>query len=197
MFLGLDVSSRIIGVSVINNNLEIEISEYLDLDGLEWEEKIVKTKKYFNELKKRAVIKYVFIEEPLTHANKNTFHTTAILQTWAGVVLGFCYDIFDVVPKFINVHSARGKYKIKKAEALAVPKISGKDKERKVKEHVYQFLESRGYLIEKELKKSGEIKETTYDKSDALLIALAGAEGCELKEFLGSNKSGRIVKKHF
>lgn len=198
MFLGLDVSSRIIGVSVIDIKLNIEILEYLDLENLEWEEKLIKTRKYLSELKNRANISHIFIEEPLTHANKNTFHTTAVLQTWAGVVMALCYDTFNVVPKFINVHSARGKYKIKKAEAImGGAKVSSKDKERKVKEHVFQYLVGRGYEMKKELKKSGEVKETTYDKSDALLIALAGAEGCELKEFLGSNKSGRIVKKHF
>lgn len=192
--LGLDVSSVAIGVSVLNKDTkEILVHEVIELDGMEWHDRIPKTHHYFTELAEKFKIVQVFIEEPLTKTTDSysAFHTSAVLQMWAGSVHGMCLGVFSVIPQFINVRTARGFYKIPNAKPDAVTR---QKKEFEAKENVFQFLVERGYGLAKELNRNGNVRPTTYDKSDALLIALCGSEGCESKEFVGVSKSERHKK---
>jgi hypothetical protein len=201
--LGLDVSSVAVGVSVLNlETKEIVVYDYVDLEGMEWQARMTKMVDYLEKLNQLHVIVKVFIEEPLVHASGSAFHTAAILQTWAGYVMGACSMIFGLSPLFINVRTARGFYDISNAKSVVDPitkkKIKSKN-DMEAKENVYNYLEgTRGYKLFKEYKRTGTIKETTYDRTDALLIALAGVEGCESKKFVGTvkgGKSGKPVKK--
>lgn len=190
--LGLDVSSVAIGVSVINQETkEIVVHDVIDLGGMEWHDRIPKTYRYFFDLCKNMQINSIFIEEPLTKTTDSysAFHTSAVLQMWAGVVHGMCVGVFGVVPKFINVRTARGFYKISNAKNT---ELTHQKKEFEAKENVFKFLvEIRGYGLERELNRNGNSKPTQYDKSDALLIALCGQEGCDAKEFVGTSDSAK------
>ncbi len=194
--LGLDVSSVAIGVSVIDaQTKEILIKDVIELGGMEWHDRIPKTYEYFkNMLFMDIKIIQIYIEEPLTKTTDSysAFHTSAVLQMWAGAVMGICTGIFGVIPRFINVRTARAFYKIPSAKSDT---LTHQKKEFEAKENVFKFLaESRGYALTKELNRVGNVKPTTYDKTDALLIALAGSEGCESKEFVGVSKSEKDRK---
>lgn len=197
--LGLDVSSVAIGVSVIDvDTKEIIVHDVIELDEMQWHDRIPKTYKYFVCLLSSVNIVSIFIEEPLTKTTDSysAFHTSAVLQMWAGSVHGMCVGVFGLIPKFINVKTARGFYKIANAKPDVV---THKKKEFEAKNNVFMFLtETRGYDLKKELNRNGNVRPTTFDKSDALLIALCGSEGCESKEFVGikdSDKRKNALKK--
>lgn len=178
-YIGLDISTSIIGICFLDSN-----SKLIDLDSINLKkikcifEKSRETKLAF----KKHLEKYVF-EENVTIFIEEAFQsfssgfssakTLSQLNRFNGIVSYLSNQIFNSVPLYINVNSARKSLQIK---------IDRKSKS-STKEQVFQWVkeELKENVIwpEKTLKSGpnkGLVKfdESCYDMSDAYVICKAG-----------------------
>jgi len=167
MILGLDVSTSVIGYTILDEKANIAICEAWDLRNKNkfpdvWskasfiKEKIKEIKLYFD-------IKHVCIEEAFTFfkSGGSTAKTMAKLQAFNGIVSWLCLDILDIVPRHIPPAQARKLNGIKVSRG------------EKAKEVVLDYLleSEKDFIIE--YTSRGNPKPTSYDRADSLVIAKA------------------------
>ena len=113
MILGLDVSTSVIGYTILDEDAKIIECEAWDL----------RNKRYFPDLYIKAThikdklldikcshsIKHVYIEEPFVffRAGGSTAKTMAKLQAFNGIVSWLCHDTFGFSPVHISPAQAR------------------------------------------------------------------------------------------
>jgi hypothetical protein len=178
-YIGLDISTSIIGVCFLDkdNNL-------IDLDSINLKKtKCMFDKSKFTKLAFESYIdKYIFesdlvifIEEAFQSfsAGFSSAKTLSQLNRFNGIVSYLSNQIFNSVPIYINVNSARKSLQIKLNKKLGLS----------TKEQVFQWVRSdiKEDIIwpEKILKRGpnkGLVKfdESCYDMSDAYVICKAG-----------------------
>lgn len=164
MILGLDVSTSITGVCVLDNDGNLILSDYVSLKkGKDIFDKGEIIKSYLQEIKDKYKIESIIIEKSLQtfRSGFSSAKTISLLASFNGLTSWFCYDIFKIKPEYISATSAR------KAAGLKVPK--GK----KGKEVVYEWIVKEKKLIEEELTRTGRPKPYMYDKCDAIIIAMS------------------------
>ncbi len=110
--LGLDVSTKTIGISLFNNKGELleltHISPKAKPEPKTKTEELVKKADLFFEFiqkYKNLGIKYVVIEEPLLRSNN--VNTVGTLLRFNGMVTKICYDILGIVPEYVSTYEAR------------------------------------------------------------------------------------------
>ena len=163
MILGLDVSTSIIGVCLLEDNKIIK-ADYIDLrkvSGLLHKAQAVED--YINNNLKEVKIEHIFIEQALMFFRRggSTAKTMAILQNFNGVVSWLCFKLLGLEPQYITPISARSKCGIK------VPR--GKKAKEVVIEH---FLESKEFPID--YTRYGNVQKYCYDIADAVVVSRAG-----------------------
>lgn len=163
MILGLDVSTSIIGVCLLEDNKIIK-ADYIDLrkvSGLLHKAQAVED--YINNNLKEVKIEHIFIEQALMFFRRggSTAKTMAILQNFNGVVSWLCFKLLGLEPQYITPISARSKCGIK------VPR--GKKAKEVVMEH---FLESKEFPID--YTSYGNVQKYCYDIADAVVVSRAG-----------------------
>ena len=163
MILGLDVSTSIIGVCLLEDNKIIK-ADYIDLrkvSGLLHKAQAVED--YINNNLKEVKIEHIFIEQALMFFRRggSTAKTMAILQNFNGVVSWLCFKLLELEPQYITPISARSKCGIK------VPR--GKKAKEVVMEH---FLESKEFPID--YTRYGNVQKYCYDIADAVVVSRAG-----------------------
>ncbi len=163
MILGLDVSTSIIGVCLLEDN-KIVKADYIDLrkvSGLLHKAQAVED--YINNNLKEVKIEHIFIEQALMFFRRggSTAKTMAILQNFNGVVSWLCFKLLELEPQYITPISARSKCGIK------VPR--GKKAKEVVMEH---FLESKEFPID--YTRYGNVQKYCYDIADAVVVSRAG-----------------------
>jgi len=181
--LGLDVSTKTIGISLFNNKgqlLELtHISPKIKPIPETKTEELIKKADLFAEFVSKYSkmnIKYVLIEEPLLRSNN--VNTVGTLLRFNGMVTKICYDILNITPEYISTYEAR-----KNAfPELMQPGSSGKivlfggyakdiDKKRVIWDLVSKTEPKINWLLDKK----GDLKKENFDMSDAYVVALAFA----------------------
>ena len=181
--LGLDVSTKTIGVSLFNNKGELLELTHISPKAKpepksKTEELVKKADLFFNFIVKykKLNIKSVVIEEPLLRSNN--VNTVGTLLIFNGMVTKMCYDVLGVVPEYISTYDAR-KYAFPE---LMQPNTAGKPvlfggmpKDVDKKKVVWEKVNARQPEINWILDKKGQLKKENFDMSDAYTVALAFA----------------------
>ena len=167
MILGLDVSTSVIGYTILDEDAKIIECEAWDL----------RNKRYFPDLYIKAThikdklldikclhnIKHVYIEEPFVffRAGGSTAKTMAKLQAFNGIVSWLCHDTFGFSPVHISPAQARKLNGIKVSRG------------QKAKEVVLDYLLKNEDSFTIEYTSKGNPKPASYDRADSLIIAKA------------------------
>jgi len=163
MILGLDVSTSIVGVCILEND-KIIYTDYVDLRKTgSFFEKARKVETTLKEVKEKYDVKHIFIEQALMFFRRggSTAKTMSILQRFNGIISWMCYNIYDMEPNYVSPISARSKCGIKVAR--------GKKAKEVVMEH---FIKSQEFEII--YTRFGNVQKYCYDIADAIVVARAG-----------------------
>ena len=173
--LGLDVSTSITGVTMVDDAGEILYCEALDTRNKNHFptllHKAVAIKSNLEDLKYQYDISHIFIEESL-QSFRSGFSSAKTLSTLSkinGIVSYLAYDIFGIMPVYISAPSAR------KSCGIKIPRGQ------KAKQVVLDFLLDSEPNFMVEYTRHGNPCPGTYDKADSIIIARAGLEYCKQK----------------
>lgn len=173
MILGLDISTSIIGYTILdkeNNILECESIRLEKFKDFFIKAKNVKNK--FESISKKFDISAIYIEESL-QAFKPGFSSASTIQSLAkfnGVVSWICSEIFDVIPEYISAATAR------KFCGIKVPKGE------KAKLFVFDFILDSVPDFRVEFTAKGNPVPGSYDRADSYVIAKAGNVLCHMNK---------------
>ena len=170
MILGLDVSTSIVGATVLTDYGEVVYCEAWDLRNknhfptlYEKAQRIKQLLEVLHEVK-RYDIEDVFIEQSL-QAFRPGFSSAKTLLTLAkfnGIVSYICQKCYLKAPEYISASTARKAWGIKV------------EKGKKAKEVVLNFLLDNEKNFDVEYTKHGNPKPGSYDRADSYIIAKAG-----------------------
>jgi|TARA_R110000823_G_scaffold301294_1_gene422199 hypothetical protein len=181
MILGLDISTTMVGVAVINKETRSLVkSDGWDISKLETTfEKAEFIGAELYTLRAEYDIQDLFIETALKRfmPGKSRADTIIKLAKFNGIVSWLCYECFDFPPTYINVNTARSLY------GLSFPRgTKGPQRKKMVIDAV---IEKEKTSFKYEMARGGKnYKKGTDDKADAIVIARAG-------EFLLRNKDNK------
>ena len=170
MILGLDVSTSIVGATVLADTGDVVYCEAWDLRNKNHfptlYEKAQRVKQMLEILHqiKGYDIDHVFIEQSL-QAFRPGFSSAKTLLTLAkfnGIVSYICQKCYLKPPEFISASTAR--------KACGIKVERGK----KAKEVVLNFLLDNDSTFSVEYTKHGNPKPGSYDRADSYIIAKAG-----------------------
>jgi hypothetical protein len=166
MILGLDISTSITGVSIVDRYNELLYCEAwrTDKTGLSFYEKLDIIRDKVCYLKSQYPIEQIYVEAPLGMfaAGRSSAQVISKIQRFNGVVCWILREVFDLEPGYINASTARKTCGIKikrgqKAKAIVLEHILENEKDFKA-----------------EYTKRGNPVKGVYDKADSLVIAKAG-----------------------
>jgi len=168
MILGLDVSTSITGVTVLDDqgdvleNFAIDTRKYRNFfDKAERVEEAIRSMK--------KIPNHIFIEQSLQsfRSGFSSAKTLSTLSRFNGVVSWMCFKAFDAEPEYLAATSAR------KAVGITVPK--GMKAKQCVINHVIDFVPD----VVIEYTKNGNPKPQCFDMADSWVIAKAGWIQCQ------------------
>lgn len=168
MILGLDISTSITGVTLIDDIGQVLYCEAWDM----------RNKNHFPDLYNKAsfvkcrlldlrtmfTIEHIFIEQSL-QAFRPGFSSAKTLLTLAsfnGIVSYICQDELGIKPEYIGASTAR------KSNGIKIPRGE------KAKKVVLQYVLDNESDFVIEYTKQGNPKPGSYDRADSLIIARAG-----------------------
>ena len=167
MILGLDISTSIIGITLLDYNNNIIINNSIDLrKHKNFFIKSEKTAEYFLKLSHKP--SNVFIEQSL-QSFRSGFSSAATLSTLSrfnGVVSWIVYKQWGIEPEYIATTSAR--------KLAGVNIIKGQP----AKQQVLQHLLDNEPAFVVEYTSHGNPRPDTFDRADSLIIAKAGLKKC-------------------
>ena len=174
MILGLDVSSTISGIAIVEDG-EIIYSEVCDTRNRNkfphTNDIAEEARRQLEHIAENYEIDKIYVEQRLLGFMKGRTSTKTIVKL-AEVNAIFCYlceDIFDIRPEMIRAVTARKKV------GIDTKGLSGKD----AKEHILECVEERVSDFEYKLTRYGNPKPGSFDRADAYVIACAGELMCE------------------
>jgi hypothetical protein len=167
IILGLDISTSITGVTVIQDGKILETAF--------WD---TRNKKYFPTIYHKAnhikgkleglasnhKISHIYIEQSL-HSFRSGFSSAQTLSTLSrfnGIISWICWDMLGMLPEMIAATSAR------KQAGVGIKRGDN------AKEKVLEFVIDKYPDIEIQYTKHGNPKPGTLDMCDSIVIALAG-----------------------
>ncbi len=166
MILGLDISTSITGVSIVDRNNELIYCEAwrTDKPRLSFYEKLDAIKDNICHLKSQYPIEKIYVEEPLGMfaAGRSSAQVISKIQRFNGAVCWMLRELFDMDPEYINVYTARKTCGIKVKRGEKAKKV--------VLQHVLETEKD----FKAEYTKKGNPVKGVYDKADSLVIAKAG-----------------------
>jgi Holliday junction resolvasome RuvABC endonuclease subunit len=168
MILGLDISTSITGITILDDKGEIVLCEAIDTRNKNHFptlfHKAQRVKDYLYDIRTQYSIRSIYIEKNLQtfRSGFSSAKTLSTLASFNGIVSWFCYEIFDMQPEYLSASSARKDCGIK------VPKGS------KAKQVVMQHLLDNEPEFVILYTKHGNPKPHEYDRADSLVIAKAG-----------------------
>ena len=171
MILGLDISTSVIGVCVLEEKSLVKV-DFINLEkSKNIFEKSEKFKSYLVELKKQFDITKIGVEENLQafRPGLSSAKTIVALARFNGICSYISQEIFRKEPVFVNVNSAR------KALGVKIDRKSSKN----TKEQILEFVSALEPGIEWPTKvlKGGPrrgsvvLQKECYDMADAYVIA--------------------------
>ena len=180
MILGLDISTTIVGIAVIDSEGKLLVSDHWDIskvDSLFEKAEVIGSNLW--ELKSQYNIGSVFIETALKKffPGKSRADTIIKLAKFNGIVSWISFDTFGAPPTFINVNTARSLY------GLSFPRGTKGPQRKKMVIEAVKEKEKTSFTFE--MARGGKnYKKGTDDRADAIVIARAG-------EFLIKNKDNK------
>jgi|TARA_R110000824_G_scaffold234462_1_gene422997 hypothetical protein len=170
MIMGLDISTSITGIAVLDNTGEVVICDAWDLRKYKgFFLKVEKTKNLLKTIEETQNIEKIFIEESLQsfRTGFSSAQTLSTLARFNGTLSWLCYEMFSIEPEFVGATTAR------KLCGIKVPRG------RKAKEVVLENILDIDPSFVIDYTKHGNPKPGTYDRADSLVIARAGYELCK------------------
>ena len=178
MILGLDISTAIVGVALIDDG-DLVLSTHRDISkATTLFEKAELIGSELWQLRDRGV-SHVFIETALKKfiPGRSRADTIMKLAKFNGIVSWMCYDTFEMEPTYLNVNSARSLY------GLSFPRGTKGPKRKKMV--IETVIEKEKTAFKYEMARGGRnYKKGTDDRADAVVIARAG-------EFILRNKDNK------
>jgi len=165
MILGLDLSTSIIGMCIVDKGGNIFHQEYIDLR---------KEKSFFDKIslakdKILSVIRTnrvhdVWVEQSLQafRPGFSSAKTLLTLSKFSGIMEWVIYEGTEIVPQYVGASAAR------KICGISVPRGE------KAKSVVMRFLLDKEPAFVVEYTKYGNVKKHFYDIADAIIVAKAG-----------------------
>ena len=168
MILGLDISTSITGVTVLNNEGEILHCEAIDTRNKNHFptlfDKAQKVEDYLLDIEYKYDIKHIYIEKSLQtfRSGFSSAKTLSTLASFNGIVSWICWGIWSIQPEYLSATSAR------KSCGIKVPRGT------KAKKVVIEHLVANEADFSIEYTKHGNPKPHEFDRADSLVIAKAG-----------------------
>jgi len=168
MILGLDISTSVIGIAVLDEDKNLMSYDAIKFKSdVSLEERADFLSKEIQTLNTTWRIKHVFVEQPFIafSGGKTTAVTMSKLQRFNGMCCYGLYCIYRNSPTLIQANKARGLVGIKVRRG------------EKAKPVVLAWVEEnyKG-SFSYEMTRHGNPKPTTYDMADAVVVARAGIE---------------------
>ena len=167
--LGLDISTSITGITVVENKKILETTFWdtrskKHFPTIYHKAKHIKDK--IEDIKYRHNISHIYIEQSL-HSFRSGFSSAQTLSTLSrfnGIVSWMCWEIFNLQPQMIAATSAR------KLAGLSIKRGQN------AKQKVLEFIIDKYPGINIQYTKHGNPKPGTLDMCDSIIISLAGEE---------------------
>ena len=167
--LGLDISTSITGVTVIENKKILETGFWdtrnkKHFPSIYHKAKFIKDK--IEDIKDTHDIAHIYIEQSL-HSFRSGFSSAQTLSTLSrfnGIVSWMCWEVFSLQPEMIAATSAR------KLAGLSIKRGQN------AKQKVLEFIIDKYPGINIQYTKHGNPKPGTLDMCDSIIISVAGEE---------------------
>ena len=172
MLLGLDISTSITGITILDKEGEIIYNDALDTRKYKsLFEKARTLQEKLKEIKKSYKIKEIYVEKSLQsfRSGFSSAKTLSTLSAFNGIVSWMCFNIFNREPEYVAATSAR------KLCGIKIPRGE------KAKPVVLKFLLDNEPTFVVEYTKFGNPKPKYYDMADSIIVAKAGFEICRKK----------------
>ena len=175
MILGLDISTSIVGFTIVDQG-EIVKTFAIDLRNKNNFPDIYSKYNHIQgellDIQREYKIEHIFIEQSLQmfRSGFSSAKTLSTLSSFNGVITYLCYRELSIKPEHIPASSAR------KACGITIKKGT------KAKEQVVKFLLDNEPCFVVEYTKSGNLKPKYYDIADSIVIAKAGYELVEQRK---------------
>jgi len=165
MLLGLDISTSITGITILDKEGEIVYNDALDTR--KYKSMFVKARtlqEKLKEIKKEHKIKSIYVEKSLQsfRSGFSSAKTLSTLSAFNGIISWMCYNIFKLEPEYLAATSAR------KLCGIKIPRGE------KAKPVVLNYLLENESKFQVEYTKFGNPKPKYYDMADSIIIARAG-----------------------
>lgn len=171
MDIGLDISSSVVGISLLNNQ-----GELLYLDHVKFNKKIadiyekadfftnwLKTNNHINDKN----IKRIFVEENAKHFNVCSSANTITILAKINALISYCTrNYYSAKVYEVNVLTARKR----------IGFVNHRNDNRNIKEKIYEYTIKHFPEVKQIMENKYKIKlsKTAYDEIDAFIIAYAG-----------------------
>lgn len=184
MILGLDISTSICGVTILDRNGNVIVNDYWDLRNKKKFPTLFDKAKFcqekFIDFNVQYPIEKIFIEAvPVSfmRGGNSSAKTLMLLSKFNGIVSWLCWTTFGVEIEYIEARAAR--------------KLCGIEVKRgqNAKEVVVDFLLDNVKDFVVEYTRYGNLKPGISDKADSLVIAQAGWLQCYTRKSKSSEKS--------
>ncbi len=167
IILGLDISTSITGVTVIQEDQILETAFWDTRNKKHFPtiyHKADHIKDKLKDLVSKHKISHIYIEQSL-HSFRSGFSSAQTLSTLSrfnGIISWICWDMLSIQPEMIAATSAR------KQAGVGIKRGDN------AKEKVLEFVIDKYPDIEIQYTKHGNPKPGTLDMCDSIVIALAG-----------------------
>jgi hypothetical protein len=173
--LGLDVSTRIIGCTILDSNYKVLYADYIDLSKID---KMIDKAEFvyqeLSDLNEKYKITDVAIEECVSKFSSGRSSIKTISKLFFINILTQyqCFRIFSVYPTLLNVRRARNLADIKTKR--------GDD----IKEVIFGIVKSRHSGIDwpMMIRDITRFSKACYDIADSVIVATAAMKEKELNE---------------
>ena len=175
MILGLDISTSIVGITVLDNKGQLKVCQSIDLRNkklfTDLLSKADEMNHKLNNLQSQYNVNHIFIEEPFMFfsSGKSTAKTMAVLQNFNGIISWLCFRIFGLKPQYVSANQAR------KICGIKVPRGENS------KKVVLQFVLDNVKDFSVEYTKHGNPRPGEADRADSWVVAKAGYDICIAK----------------
>lgn len=172
MIIGLDISTSITGITVIDSDGKVLHNEALDLTSKKLDtmfKKAAAVRDRLTQINHLFNIKNVFIEQSLNAFRPGLSSAQVILTLgkFNGVVSWICHETFGIEPEYIGASTARKSLGIKV------------EKGQNAKEVVLNNILALEPSFKVEYTAHNNPKKGTYDRADSYVIAKAGFIQCQ------------------
>lgn len=165
MILGLDISTSITGITLLDDNGEVKVMNAIDTRKYKnFFQKAEAVKKVLTDLSNSYKVEEVFIEQSLQsfRSGFSSAKTLSTLSRFNGIVSWMCYSLWNLEPQYLAATSAR------KLCGIKIPKGE------KAKPVVLQYVLDNEPTFVVEYTKHGNPKPDSFDRADSWVIAKAG-----------------------